>query len=282
VSEYWKLTRPKIVFMVLAAMLVSGWTAAETAPYWVALLNAMLGTTGVIVGAIALNQRLECQGDARMPRTAERPLPAGRLSAVEVTSFGTIATLLGTAYLIYFSNVTLVILAVAGWIVYVLAYTPLKRRSIWQTPVGAAAGAMPALLGAAAVGAPLSPIGWSLFGIVFCWQLPHAMAIAWLYRRQFADADVLVAAVVDPTGRIAGRFAVFGAISLLPVSLAPAIYADMGWIYGLLAALLGLGYLFVSFAFYRSRDDAAARRLLWASLIYLPLMLMLLVAAKKI
>jgi protoheme IX farnesyltransferase len=280
--EYWHLTRPKIVIMVLAAMLVSGWTAAETAPYWIALLNAMLGTTGVIVGAIALNQRLECQGDAKMPRTAERPLPAGRLSATEVTSFGTIATLLGTSYLICFSNVTLVILAVAGWMVYVLAYTPLKRRSIWQTPVGAAAGAMPALLGAAAAGAPLSPIGWSLFGIVFCWQLPHAMAIAWLYRRQFANADVLVAAVVDPTGRIAARFAVFGAISLLPVSLAPAIYADMGWIYGTLAALLGLGYFFFSFVFYRSRDDAAARRLLWASLIYLPLMLMLLVAAKKI
>ncbi len=276
-SDYWHLTRPKIVVMVLAAMLVSGWTSAETAPYWLKLVNAMLGTTGVIVGAIALNQRLECQGDAKMPRTAERPLPAGRLTAGEVTRFGAIATLLGTAYLIGFSNATLVILAIAGWAVYVLAYTPLKRRSIWQTPVGAAAGAMPALLGAAAVGAPLSPIGCSLFGIVFCWQLPHAMAIAWLYRRQFADAGVRVATVVDPTGRIAGRFAVFGAILLPPVSLAPVICGELGWIYGVPAALLGLGYLFFSFAFYRRRDDNTARCLLWASLIYLPLILILLV-----
>jgi heme o synthase len=291
VSEYWKLTRPKIVVMVLSAMLVSGWTAAESAEpqsraaaarIWINLLNAMLGTTGIIVGAIALNQRLECQGDAKMPRTADRPLPAGRLTTGEVTRFGAIATLLGTAYLICFSNLTLVILAVAGWAVYVLAYTPLKRRSIWQTPVGAAAGAMPALLGAAAVGAPLSPIGWSLFGIVFCWQMPHSMAIAWLYRRQFADAGVRVAAVVDPTGRIAARFALFGAILLPPVSLAPAIYAETGWIFGVIAALLGLSYFLFSFAFYRSRDDAAARRLLWASLIYLPLMLVLLVVARKI
>ena len=167
----------------------------------------------------------------------------------------------------------MVILAIVGWMVYVLAYTPLKRRSIWQTPVGAAAGAMPALLGAAAVGSPLNPIGWSLFGIVFCWQLPHAMAIAWLYRRQFADAGVRVATVVDPTGRIAARFAVFGAILLMPVSFAPVMFSEMGWIYGVLAALLGLGYFLFSFAFYRSRDDATAWRLLWASLAYLPLML---------
>jgi heme o synthase len=289
VSEYWHLIRPKIVLMVLAAMLVSGWTSAESAEpqsravsarIWINLLNAMLGTTGIIVGAIALNQRLECQGDAKMPRTAGRPLPAGRLTAGEVTQFGAIATLLGTAYLICFSNPTMVILAIAGWAVYVLAYTPLKRRSIWQTPIGAAAGAMPALLGVAAVGSPLSPIGWSLFGIVFCWQMPHAMAIAWLYRRQFADAGVRVATVVDPAGRIAARFAVFGAILLLPVSLTPAIYAQMGWIYGILAAFLGLGYFLFSIAFYHSRDDAAARRLLWASLIYLPLILILLVAAR--
>jgi protoheme IX farnesyltransferase len=279
VLDYWNLTRPKIVLMVLAAMLTSGWTAAETAPSWFVLLNAMLGTTGVILGAIALNQRLECQGDAKMPRTADRPLPSGRLSSQAVTRFGAMATLLGTAYLICFCNATLVILAIVGWVVYVFVYTPLKSRSIWQTPIGAAAGAMPALLGAAAVGAPWSPIGWSLFGIVFCWQLPHAMAIAWLYRRQFADADVRVATVVDPAGRIAGRFAFLGAILLLPVSLAPMIFLPMGWTYGILAGLLGLGYLFFSFAFFYRTDNVTARGLLWASLIYLPLMLIVLVVA---
>ena len=283
--DYWNLTRPKIVLMVLAAMLAAGWTAAESAEpgsravsarKWIGLLHALLGTTGVIVGAIALNQRPSCQGDAKMPRTANRPLPSGRLTGAEVTRFGVIATLLGTAYLILFCNATLVILALSGWVIYVLIYTPLKKRSIWQTPIGAAAGAMPALLGAAAVGAPLSPVGWSLFGIVLCWQLPHAMAIAWLYRRQFADAGVRVAAAVDPSGRAAGRFAFVGAVLLLPVSLAPVLFLQAAWVYGIIAALLGLGYLFFSYAFYRRRDDSTARRLLWASLAYLPLMLTLL------
>ena len=267
--------------MVLAAMLASGWTAAETGPSWPAFFNAMLGATGVILGAIALNQRLECKGDAKMPRTAGRPLPAGRLSTAQVTWFGATATLLGTAYLVFFGNATLVILALVGWAVYVFIYTPLKKRSIWQTPVGAAAGALPALLGAAAVDKPLSPIGWTLFGIVFCWQLPHAMAIAWLYRGQFADAEVRLATVVDPSGRVAGRFAVFGAILLLPVSLTPAIFLSMGWIYGILAGLLGLGYLFFSFDFFRLKDDVTARRLLWASLVYVPLILTVLVVSTR-
>jgi protoheme IX farnesyltransferase len=265
--------------MVLAAMLASAWTAAEGATPWPAIYHALLGSTGVILGAIALNQRLECQGDAKMPRTAGRPLPAGRLSTAQVTWFGATATLLGTAYLICFGNATLVILVLVGWAVYVFIYTPLKKRSIWQTPVGAAAGAMPALLGAAAVDKPLSPIGWTLFGIVFCWQLPHAMAIAWLYRKQFADAEVRLATVVDPSGRIAGRFTVFGAILLLPVSLSPALFLPMGWAYGILAGLLGLGYLLFSFAFFRRTDDITARRLLWASLVYLPLILTVLVVS---
>jgi heme o synthase len=267
--------------MVLAAMLASGWAAAETAPPWLDLFHAMLGTTGLILGAIALNQRLECQGDAKMPRTADRPLPAGRLSASQVARFGAIASLAGTAYLICFSNWAVVLLALGSWAVYVLVYTPLKRRSVWQTPIGAAAGAMPALLGAAAVDALKSPIGWTLFGVVFFWQLPHSMAIAWLYRRQFADAGIRLATVADPTGRIAGWFAIAGAILLLPLSLAPAVFVPMDWSYSVMMISLCLGYLFFSLAFFRRCSDVAARRLLWASLIYLPLILIALVAVSK-
>ncbi len=265
--------------MVLAAMLASGWAAAETVP-WVALFHAILGAAGVIIGAIALNQRLERRVDSIMPRTAERPLPAGRLGAAQVTRFGTIITLLGTAYLICFCSPVVVYLAIMNWAAYVFVYTPLKKRSIWQTPIGAAA-ALPALLGAAAVGAPWSPIGWTIFGVVFFWQLPHAMAIAWLYRRQFAEAGVRLATVVDPSGKIAGWFAVIGAIALLPVSLAPAIYGPMGWTCGTLAALLGLGYLIFTYIFFRRPEDLAARHLLWASLVYLPLVLIVLIAARR-
>jgi heme o synthase len=216
-----------------------------------------------------------------MPRTADRPLPAGRLSAAHVARFGVIASLAGTAYLICFSNWAVVLLALGSWAVYVLVYTPLKRCSIWQTPIGAAAGAMPALLGAAAVDALKSPIGWTLFGVVFFWQLPHSMAIAWLYRKQFADAGIRLATVVDPSGRIAGWFAVAGAILLLPASLAPAVFVPMGWGYGAIAGLLGLGYLLFSLVFFRRSGDVAARRLLCASLVYLPLLLMALIVAKK-
>jgi heme o synthase len=277
--DYWNLTRPKIVVMVLAAMLASGWTAAESSPPWIELFHAMLGTTGVILGAIALNQRIESKGDAKMSRTAARPLPSGRLSAAQVTRFGIFSTVLGAGYLFVFSNVLVFILALASWAVYVLVYTPLKLRSIWQTPVGAAAGAMPVLLGAAAVGTLSNTIGWTLFGIVFFWQFPHSMAIAWLYRNQFADAGVKVATVVDPSGRIAGRFALIGAIILLPVSMSPAVYS-IGWIYGVFAGLLALGYLYFSFDFFRNTSDITARRLLWISLIYLPSLLTLLVALR--
>jgi heme o synthase len=280
VIDYWILIRPKIVAMVLGAMLASAWAAAEILPQWTAIFHAMFGAACIISGAIALNQRLECRGDAKMPRTADRPLPAGRLSAAQVTQFGTIASLLGILYLIWFGNATLVIFAVVGWIIYVLVYTPLKRRSIWQTPVGAAAGAMPVILGAAAVGEPLSPIGWTIFGVVFFWQLPHAMAIAWLYRGQFADAGVRVATVVDPSGRIAGYLAVAGATLLLPVSLTPALYWPLGWTYAITAGLLGMGYLALSLSFFRRTGDITARRLLWASLVYLPLVLVMLVASR--
>jgi heme o synthase len=280
VIDYWNLTRPKIVVMVLLAMLASGWTAAEAAPSWFALFHAMLGTTGVILGAIALNQRLEYQGDAKMSRTAGRPLPSGRLTAKQVTRFGLFATMLGTVYLIIFSNAILVALAIISWVVYVFLYTSLKQRSIWQTPVGAVAGAMPALLGSAAVGLPWSPTGWTIFAVVFFWQLPHAMSIAWLYRLQFADANVKVATIVDPTGRIAGRTALAGAILLVPASLAPMVFTLTSWPYEFFAAILGLGYLATSFIFFRNPNDSTARRLLWASLLYLPLLLVALVTMR--
>ena len=148
-------------------------------PSWIHLAHVLFGTALVIVGAIALNQRLECAGDAKMPRTADRPLPSGRLSRRQVTTFGLAATALGLAYLAIAAGPMLTLLAAIGWLMYVGIYTPLKSRSAWQTPIGAAAGAMPVLLGAAAGGQSLSPWALVLFGIVFCWQFPHSMAIAW-------------------------------------------------------------------------------------------------------
>ena len=281
VSDYWNLIRPKILVAVLAAMAASGWIAAGKAVPWNALVHALIGTAGLIAGAIALNQRLECASDAKMPRTAGRPLPSGRLTPRQVVGFGSVATLFGLTYLTAFDDVALVVLAFLSWSDYVLIYTPLKKRSIWQTPLGAAAGAMPAVLGAAAVGSPWSGMAWTLFAVVFFWQFPHAMAIAWLYRRQFADAQVRVAPVADPSGKTAGWFAVFGAAALLPASLAPLCFSPPQWSYGVIAGLLGASYLACSLAFFRRPDDVTARRLLRVSLVYLPLLLLALIAAVK-
>ena len=270
-TAYWHLTRPRIVALVLLAMAVSAWTAAES-PSWPAIAHALLGAALVIAGAIALNQRLECQGDAKMARTAGRPLPAGRLSRRQVTRFGLATTAVGLAYLAIAANAMLTALAAVGWLVYVGIYTPLKTRSAWQTPIGAAAGAMPVLLGAAAVGPPLSLWAIVLFGIVYFWQFPHSMAIAWRYRQEFSAAGVKVAVVTDPTGRVAGLWAVLGAAALLPISLSPLFFSLAGTIYAACAAVLGVAFLAFAVEFARRRNDPAARRLLWASLIYLPAM----------
>jgi protoheme IX farnesyltransferase len=278
--DYWRLMRPRIVALVLLAMTVSAWTTAESRPFWPDVFPALLGTAAVIAGAIALNQRLEWQGDAKMPRTAGRPLPAGRLSRRQVAVFGLTTTTIGLAYLAMVTNATLALLAAIGWLVYVAIYTPLKSRSIWQTPVGAAAGATPVLLGAAAVGGLLTPWAFVLFGIVFFWQFPHAMAVAWRYRREFAVAGVKVAAVTDPTGRSAGIWAVLGAAALLPISLLPLLLVSANGIYGVATGLLGTAYLGLAACFARRPDDRTARRLLLASFVYLPAMLAVLLLTR--
>jgi heme o synthase len=276
VIDYWRLIRPRIVAMVLAAMSVSAWTAAEKTPDWLVLFHALLGTLGVIAGAIAFNQRIESGSDAKMPRTAGRPLPSGSLTPRQVTRFAVLATIFGLVYLAVFGNPLLAGLALLSWIFYVAAYTPMKKRSLWQTPVGAMAGAMPMLLGAAAVESLGSRLAWCLFGIMFFWQFPHSMAIAWLYRREFATAEVRVATVVDATGRTAGVLAVVGAALLLPIGLLPAFLSLARWEYAIIAGVLGLIYLRQSVQFYKWPCDANARRMLGMSLFYLPILLVIL------
>jgi protoheme IX farnesyltransferase len=281
VLDYLRLLRPWIVAMVLLAMAVAAWMTADLPPSWSELIPSLLGTALVVAGAIALNERLEWQGDAKMQRTADRPLPAGRLSRRQVTVFGLALTVLGLVFLALATSPTLTLLAAVGWFMYVAIYTPLKTRSAWQTPLGALAGAMPVLLGAAAVGRSLSPWALLLFGIVFFWQFPHSMAIAWRFRREFAAAGVKLAAVTDPTGQSAGRWAMAGAATLLPISLTPLWLFSAGATYGLAAGLLGVAYLGLSVCFARRPDDATAHRLLLASLIYLPALFVVLLLAGR-
>jgi len=265
------LTRPGIVAMVLVTMAVAAWVTPAQAPPWPVLAHALAGAGLVIAGAIAINQRLERFSDARMARTAQRPLPAGRLSARQVTAFGILLSVLGIVYLAVSAQPAVGLLAAASWVFYVWVYTPAKAASAWQTPLGAVAGAMPTLMGAGVAGdLPWNWMALTLFGVVYFWQFPHAMAIAWLYREQFAAAQLKVATVVDPSVRTAARMALGGAIALLGASLIPSMAGLTGWGYGATAALLGLTYLGCAARFLHRTTDPSARTLLRASLAYLP------------
>jgi len=279
-NDYWVLIRPRILGAVLFTIAVAAMVTGRDVRWWPLLAHALVGTGLVIVGAIALNQRLEHGTDALMLRTARRPLPTGRLSNAQVTLFGAVASIAGILYLYWLVTAATVVLAVVSWVIYVWVYTPLKLFTTWQTPIGAVTGAMPTLLGAAAVNRPTALIALVMFGIVFFWQFPHAMAIAWIYRHEFAAADVKVATVVDPSGRTAAWMAVTGAVALLAVSLVPSGCHVLGWGYALAAAVLGLGYLAASIDFLLRTNDATARRLLRVSLVYLiAIFVALLVAA---
>ncbi len=270
-ADYAQLARIRIVAMSLLTMAASAWLCAALPPAWPAMLPALLGTALVIAGALALNQRLEVEGDRHMRRTAHRPLAAGRLTTRRGTLFGGVSTGAGLAILLWLSPVEVAFLAALAWVLYVGIYTPLKRHSPWQTFVGAVPGAMPPLIGAAAVGAAGSPLALGLFAILFLWQFPHTMAIAWLYRADSAAAGVRVATVVDPSGRWAGWIAVAAAVVLIPAGLVPTLADAAGWWAGAAATAAAAGYLAASWRFLARRDNPSARRLLRASLLYLPL-----------
>lgn len=268
--DYWQLIRPRIVGLVLFTLVITAIVSGGRGFSWIGLGHAVVGSTLVIVGAIAFNARIERNSDAKMLRTSRRPLPAGRLSSRQATWFGIVASAAGFAYLPALGNWWLVLLAVASWLIYVWVYTPLKVFTAWQTPIGALAGAMPVLLGSAAVGAPWNPTALALFGVVYFWQFPHAMAIAWLYRQDFAAANLRVATVVDPTGRSAAWMSLAGAVVLLPISLVPVVVGTAGWVYAAIALAVNVAYLVPSGQFFLRRDDPSARRLLRASFGYVP------------
>ncbi|HEY7328919.1 MAG TPA: heme o synthase [Gemmataceae bacterium] len=273
-ADYLELTKPKIVLMELVTVAGAAVVASSGAPNLWLLTHALFGTILVAAGSSAWNQWLERHSDALMDRTAGRPLPAARLSGWEVVLPGSVAALAGVAYLGLLVNLLTAALGALTWLIYVGIYTPLKSRSPANTAVGAVAGALPILMGWTAVGGSLNLSAATLFLIVFFWQFPHVMAIGWIYRRQYAAAGIKVLPVVDPTGLLAGALAVVGALTLVPVSLLPARIGFAGPTYFIWALTLSLGYLFCSSAFSLRRSDQMARVLLWASLIYLPALLL--------
>ena len=274
-ADYLELTKPRIAALVLVTVTVAAFVAAWGPPNAIDLVNTLLGTALIAASASALNQWLERESDAHMARTADRPMPAGRLNSRQVLSFGAATIVIGTLQLAITVNLLTALLGLLTWFLYVWVYTPLKAHTSANTAIGAIAGAMPVLMGWSAV-APLDLKAFALFLIVFLWQFPHFMAIAWIYRDQYAAAGLKMLPVVDPSGHRAGAQAVVAALLLVPVSLVPAVQNLAGPMYFGWALTLSIAQFLCAVAFYVRLDEASARRLLRASLIYLPLLMILL------
>ena len=279
-SVFADLVKARLTALVLITTLV-GFYAGSTAPlnYW-KMLNAMLGTALLACGAAALNQLLERELDARMRRTEDRPLPSGRLTPDAVLLIGVTLCIGGLLELTFLVNPLTGILGAATLGSYLFVYTPLKQITTLNTLVGAIPGAIPPLMGWTAATGEISAAGWSLFAILFLWQLPHFMAIAWLYREDYARAGFKMVPIFDPEGRKTAAQAVSHAIGLIPVSLFPSLLGITGIVY--FGAALTLGLIFLGFAigFSRCLTAERARHLFLASIIYLPVLLGILVLDK--
>jgi len=280
-GAYLELTKPSIVWLIAMSTLV-GFYVGSSGPldYWL-LLHTLAGTALLAAGAGALNQWIEREADGKMRRTENRPLPAGRLSPAGALWFGIGISLVGLVYLFWGVNTLAFALGLLTLGSYLFLYTPLKSRTPWATFVGAFPGAAPPLLGWAAARNEIGLEAWVLFGILFLWQFPHFYAIAWMYREDYARADIRMLPVVQPDGVSTGRQIVCYAALLVPLSVAPTWLGMAGPIYFAVALILSLGYLYFGVRAARMKTGAQARRLLQASVLYLPLLYCVLVINKS-
>lgn len=275
VRDYLELTKPRIGVMVVVTVALAGFVATWGQPEPGPMLGAMLGTALVAASSSVMNQILERETDARMPRTRHRPLPAGRITAGEALLFSLVLFTIGLGFLWRLTTPLATGLAGLTWLFYVVIYTPMKRRTAWNTALGAIPGAMPVLIGWSAVQPVFGLRAVALFLLLFLWQFPHFMAIAWKYRRDYAMAGMRMSTVVDPSGERAGVQAVLGAVAMLPVSMVFVLLGPPSICYLLGAFALGLCYLAGAVAFACRRTDDSARSLVRLSLIHLPLLLIL-------
>ncbi len=273
VGEYWELTKPRLSLLSVITAVV-GYLAADPARDFLALFAVLLGTSLAAGAAGALNQFLEREADAKMARTRGRPLPSGAVSPQGTLAFGLLLAVSGTGLLWAGANFLAAMLVLATLVSYLLVYTPLKQMTAWNTLVGAVPGALPPLVGWAAAQGSLGTLGWLLFGILFCWQIPHFMAIAWKFRHDYSQGGFVMATLTDQSGRSAGMQSTLFAGMLLGLSLATVFLDYNTWVYGVVAALAGLWYFKLSASFWRAESkDVPAKKLFIASIVYLPLVL---------
>ena len=279
-ADYWTLTKPEVNFLVLVSTLVGYYLASRGGLDFWRLFHTLMGTLLVASGTGTLNQYIERQSDKQMRRTANRPLPAGRLGSAEALWFGIVLAALGGWELWVFTNPLASSLALLTLGTYLLAYTPLKKRTPLCTLVGAFPGAMPPLIGWAAVRNSLSLEAWVLYAILFLWQFPHLLDIAWMYREDYARANLLLLPRNDLEGRTTAWQILGYSLALIPASLMPVFLGQAGKVYLVGALVLGLGFFHFGMRLALQRSNSLARRLVLASIVYLPLVFALLMVDK--
>jgi protoheme IX farnesyltransferase len=279
--DYIELTKPRITWLILMSTGVGyfygvnghwgGWRE------WLTLLNTIIGTGLIAAGTAALNQWYEREADRKMRRTEKRPLPSGRLDPARAMWFGIALAVLGFALLALGVNLLSGLLGLFTLASYLFVYTPLKQRTSLSTVVGALPGAMPPMIGYAAASGHLTTEAWALFAILFLWQFPHFLAIAWLYREDYARAGIRMLPVVEPDGSSTSRQIVIYASTLIPVSLFPTLLGMTGRIYLVGALLLGGWFLYSGLRVAFDRTLLRARNVMLVSVIYLPVVYALMI-----
>ena len=271
-GDFITLMKPRLNFLVLLTVAAAYSLGAGPGSTLIDLVHTLLGTFLVAGGAAALNQVWERRTDRLMRRTQNRPMADMRMTVAQGLTFGLLLSIAGAAELAYFINSLSAIVALLTTASYIFFYTPLKLRTSLSTLAGALPGALPAVIGWAAATNTLSIEGWVLFGIVFMWQMPHFLAIAWLYRDEYARAGMPLLPVIEPDGRSTGRQAVLYTAALIPLSMMPMGVGLATGRYLVGAMTLGALLMFLSMEFSAKRDRATARRLFFGSIIYLPIL----------
>jgi protoheme IX farnesyltransferase len=273
IKDYVELTKPTITWLILGSTAVGyyfGLGAGEAR--WLVLFHTLLGTGLLASGTATLNEWYEHEADAKMRRTEARPIPSGRVRPAGALAFGLVLAALGFADLALGANLVAAMWGLATLATYLLLYTPLKQRTRHATTIGAFPGAMPPLIGFAAAAGALSAQAWVLFAILFLWQFPHFLAIAWMYREDYARAGIVMLPVVEPDGKSTARQIVIASLLLIPVSLAPGFLHMTGTLYLFGALALGIVFLSAGLRVAFERTRLRARQVLLASVIYLPLL----------
>ncbi len=275
------LTKVRLNALVVATTAGGYYMASPPAIDLIALAVTCLGTALVASGAAAINQVDERDTDRLMHRTRSRPVAGGRVSPAEGRLIALVLAVAGLVVLRMGAGTPAAMVALATFVSYVLIYTPMKRRSSLATVVGAVPGALPPLIGWAAAGGSLSsPAPWSLFLLMFLWQLPHFLAIAWIFREDYARAGMPMLPVMDPTGLLTSRQALLWAATLIPVSELPFLLGLAGPTYAIAALVLGMVQLALAFRFMAQRTDQSARLLFYGSITYLPLLWLVMAASR--